>query len=185
MGGGSKGGGGEGICLSCVRDSVERHLRYCDRNQRDTLTQTRERYPIPWCGGSCSRRECDNPMAARWTELEDEQIRTSARQGWPDLAVVARILGRSHGAVRARASRLGAVREFRQRPPAAARACLYCGATMIGRGRAVYCSQTCKILKGGHCTGCGRPWRPGGECLHCAAIGKRSRWPGPAAGVVA
>ena len=119
-------------------------------------------------------------MAARWTEVEDEQIRASARQGWPDLGNVASILGRTYGAVRVRAHLIGAVREFRQKAPRPPRFCLYCGSTMSAKGRAVCCSEVCKTLRGGHCAGCGRPWKPGDECQHCRAGGKRSRWPGPA-----
>ena len=120
----------------------------------------------------------ETTMAARWTEVEDEQIRASARQGWPDLGTVARILGRTYGAVRVRAHLIGAVREFRQKAPLPPRFCLYCGLTMSAKGRAVCCSEVCKTLRGGHCAGCGRPWKQGAVCEHCARAGRQSRWPG-------
>ena len=123
-------------------------------------------------------------MGRRWTDIEDDQIRASARHGLPDLATVARIIDRTYFAVRTRASRIGSVREFRQKPPTTRpdRSCAYCGATMRCDGRAVCCSEVCKTLRGGHCAGCGRRWHPGDECQHCARVGKRARWPGPAGG---
>ena len=119
-----------------------------------------------------------------WTHAEETRIREAAARNWPRLDRLAVAMGRTHAAVRQRASRIGARRlapagSGKTRGPAVptSRTCKYCGSGFSATGVAVHCSEECRTLDGGHCPGCGRVWKPGESCGWCSRASMRSTWP--------
>ena len=124
-------------------------------------------------------------LKRRWTAAEDAALVRRAVVGWPSLLTLAGATGRSHSAIRHRASRLRAIRLHRLDPAARQargpfkRQCRYCGGAFMGIAGARYCGGECRTLARGQCPGCGRPLTAL-RCAKCAVDGKRAAWNGPA-----